>query len=285
VSRVRRLATRAGFGVLAAYAVVTVVFVLVVAAGSGSRALTPDALLTWLVDVTTLNWGTSGNTPVTSLVADALPKTLAYVVPAMAVAGCISVLAGLYVAFNPRGVVDRVVSGSAYVAYGIPTFFVGALFVITFTATDAFNQEYTNGIVEQVVWPAGILAASLVAGQLRHVRAQSLEYLDTERVKLVRAKGADRRTLASHVLRNAALPLVSLLFVDLLALVVLEIYVLESVFGIEGIGYLSFSAARNQDLPLVLGTTMVFVFAGVVGSLCQDLAHEALDPRIGEDSD
>ncbi len=285
MSRARRLAGRATFGVIAAYAVVTVVFVLVVAAGSGSRALSLDALAAWLVDVTTLDWGTSGGTPVTSLVADALPRTLAYVVPGMAVAGGVSVAAGLYVAFNPRGVVDRVVSGSAYVAYGVPTFFVGALLVLAFTATDAFNREYTSGPIQQVVWPAVVLAASLVAGQLRHVRAQSREYLDTERVKLVRAKGAGRRALVRHVLRNAALPLVSLFFVDLLALVVLEVYVLESVFAIEGIGYLSFSAARNQDLPLVLGTTMVFVFAGVAGSLCQDLAYEALDPRVGQDSE
>lgn len=281
MSRAQRLAARAGFGVLAAYAVVTVVFVLVVAAGSRTASL--DALVGWLVDVTTLNWGTSQGTPVTSLVATALPKTLAYVVPGMAVAGAVSVAAGLYVAFNPRGVVDRVVSGSAYAAYGIPTFFVGAIVVLAFTATDSFGQEYSDGVIEQVVWPAGILAASLVAGQLRHVRAQSREYLDTERVKLVRAKGAGPRALARHVLRNAALPLVSLFFVDLLALVVLEVYILESVFGIEGLGYLSFSAARNQDVPLVLGTTMVFVFAGVVGSLCQDLAYEALDPRVGDD--
>lgn len=285
MSRARRLAGRVAFGVLAAYAVVTVVFVLVVAADSGAQALSLDALVAFLVDVTTLDWGTSQGTPVTALVADALPKTLAYVLPGMAVAGTVSVAAGLYVAFNPRGVVDRVVSGSAYLAYGVPTFFVGALFVLFFTATDSFGREYTSGPVQQIVWPAGILAASLVAGQLRHVRAQSREYLDTERVKLVRAKGAGRLALARHVLRNAALPLVSLLFVDLLALVVLEIYVLESVFGIKGIGYLSFSAARNQDLALVLGTTMVFVFAGVAGSLTQDLAYEALDPRVGGDSD
>jgi peptide/nickel transport system permease protein len=280
VSRARRLARRVALAAAAAYAVVTVVFALVVAADP-ARTASLDAYLAWLAAVTTLDWGTSGGTPVTALVADALPKTLAYVVPGMAVAAAASAAVGLYAALHPGGVVDRVLTTSTYVAYGVPTFFVGAILVLAFAIGDDFRGggQYTSGVVQQVVWPAAILAASLVAGQLRHVRAQTREYTSTDLVRLVRAKGGGRLAVARHAIRNAALPLVSLFFVDLLALVVLEIYVLESVFGIQGLGYLSFVAARNQDLPLVLGTTIVFLAAGVLGSLLQDLAHAELDPR------
>lgn len=280
MSRARRLARRVALAAAAAYAVVTVVFALVVAADP-ARTASLDAYLAWLAAVTTLDWGTSGGTPVTALVADALPKTLAYVVPGMAVAAAASAAVGLYAALHPGGVVDRVLTTSTYVAYGVPTFFVGAILVLAFAIGDDFRGggQYTSGVVQQVVWPAAILAASLVAGQLRHVRAQTREYTSTDLVRLVRAKGGGRLAVARHAIRNAALPLVSLFFVDLLALVVLEIYVLESVFGIQGLGYLSFVAARNQDLPLVLGTTIVFLAAGVLGSLLQDLAHAELDPR------
>lgn len=279
MTRARRLAGRVALAVVAAYAVVSLVFALVVAADP-ARAASLDAYLQWLVAVTTLDWGTSGGTPVTALVADALPKTLAYVVPGMAVAAAASVAAGLYAALHPGGVVDRVLTTSAYVAYGVPTFFVGAILVLAFAIGDNFRgDQYTSGFVQKVVWPAAVLAASLVAGQLRHVRAQTREYAATDLVRLVRAKGGGPLAVARHALRNAALPLISLFFVDLLALVVLEIYVLESVFGVQGLGYLSFTAARNQDLPLVLGTTIVFLVAGVLGSLLQDLAYAELDPR------
>ena len=126
-----------------------------------------------------------------------------------------------------------------------------------------------------------MLGTSLLAGQARYARAESSEYVNAEFVKLLRAKGASGWAVARHLLRNAAVPLLSLFFADLLVIVALNIFVLEVVFGIPGLGQLSYEAIQNRDLPLILGTVMVLVFAGIFGNLFQDITYRTLDPRIG----
>ena len=244
----------------------------------------------WLVDMTTFDWGTSfsQNAPVIALIGKALPRTLAYVIPAMAFALAGGIGIGLYSATQQGTILARIGTGVAYLGLGIPNFwFAGALL---FLFTVPLGQYGTATIdywplLKSVVFPSIVLGTSLLAGQARYARAESVEYVNTEFVKLLRAKGASGWDVARHLLRNAAVPLLSLFFADLLLILALNIYVIEIVFGIPGLGELSYGAIQDRDLPLILGTTMVLVVFGIVGNLFQDIAYQVLDPRIEATND
>lgn len=244
----------------------------------------------WLVDFTTLDWGRSfeSGTPVIDLVGRGLPYTLAYVLPATLLATGVGVAAGVYSATGGRGRLSRLGEAVTYFGFGLPNFWLAyALAVVLGVhlglldtgATPAYH-EWSLGAPGQFILPTVVLATGLLAGQLSYARAESLEYAGTEFVKLVRAKGAGRLRVARHVLRNAALPIFSLFFTDLLAVLLLNVYVVEFVFGIRGFGRLSYFAVRESDIPLILGTTMFVVLVGVFGNLLQDVAYSVFDPRV-----
>lgn len=235
----------------------------------------------WLIDVTTFDWGRSytQNAPVTSVLGGALPHTLAYLVPAILLALIGGIGLGVYVALNPGTLVERLSTGGLYLAYGIPNYWL-ALFVLMGEIGTYGDEFYNATAFVKVLLPAVILGTSLLAGQLRYARAESREYVNTEFLKLVRAKGASDWLVGQHVLRNAALPLVSLFFADLMGVLAVNVFILEYVFDISGIGTVALAAIEDRDLPLILGVAMVFAFAGIVGNLIQDLAYLVLDPRI-----
>lgn len=238
----------------------------------------------WLVDVATLDWGRSytQNAPVTAVLARTLPRTLAYVVPAMLFALVGGVGLGVYAALRPGSLAERLVTGGFYLGYGVPNYWMANAVLVLGVAH--YGEEFRSASPwVDVVVPAAVLGVSLFAGQLRYARAESSEYVSTQFLKLVRAKGASTRRLARHVVRNAALPLVSLFFADLVGVLVVNVFVLEAVLGIGGIGGVGLLAIRDRDLPLVLGVAMVIAFVGVVGNLIQDLAYLALDPRVEDE--
>lgn len=235
----------------------------------------------WLVDITTLDWGRSYShhgTPVLTVLGRAIPATLGYVVPAMLFALVGGIGLGVYSALNSGTVIERVITGGSYLGFGIPNYWiavVAGLFGVT-----AFAGQFVPPDIVRDALPVVILGTSLLAGQLRYSRAESREYVYREFVKLLRAKGASNWRVARHVLRNAAIPLLSLFFADLIGALVVNVFVLESVLHIPGIGSVGLSAIEQRDLPLILGVAMVIAFAGIVGNLIQDLAYLGLDPRV-----
>lgn len=247
-----------------------------------------ERYVTWLVNIATLDWGESldRGVPVTSLLAEATPRTAAYVVPAMAFSLAGGVFAGMFAALRRNTAGDYLATGLGYVGFSVPNFLLAQLLLIavaTALGTEAWRRGAIPAPLRTVVLPAFVLGVSLLAGQLRHVRSESLEYLGEDFVKLLRAKGASEWRVARHVLRNASLPLLSLFVTELLAVLVVNIYVLERVFGIQGLGTLSLQAIRGRDLPVVLGTTMVVVLVGILGTFLQDVASLFLDPRVAEE--
>ena len=255
--------------------------------------------LDWLIDVPTLDWGQSYGTmglssvqygpryeagvEVTSLVADALVPTLRYVVPAVifAVAGGLAI--GLYAATHREGLLARLVTTLTHFGFSVPNFLLAEvllLFVFSETGLLQGLAPEPGSLLVTTVLPAAIVGTSLLAGQMRYARAQSLEYANTEFIRLVRAKGAGSRRVARHLLRNAAIPLLALFFTDMIGILVVNVFVIEFVFGIPGIGGLSLVAFQQQDLPVILGSTMVIVFVGIGGNFLQDVAALVLDPRI-----
>jgi len=245
-----------------------------------------DRLVGWLVDVTTLDAGDSMyyDEPVMAVLDGRIATTLEYVIPGVLLAVLLGALLGLATALARESRFDWGVRLGGYVLLAIPVFVL-----LTYMQTAAGQVVGIGGW--QVALPAPgkqTLAAlgvglSLLAGQIRFARAAALEQTGRSFVKMLHAKGIGRLRLARHVLRNAAIPIVSISIADLLAVLVLNIYVIEEVLRIEGLAGASLRAAIKSDIPLLMWSTMVVVVLGITASFLQDALHGYLDPRIGTD--
>jgi peptide/nickel transport system permease protein len=329
VSYATFVARRAAFAVLAAYLVVSLTFVasaLVqqnnlggqVAAAKRAGASQEDIqelrqdfwdarggkdhvqrYVDFVTGFVVLDWGESYalERPVTDVVAERLPYTLAYVVPGVFAAFLVGALLGVLGAFRRHSVFDGLPRVAAYLAMGVPSFWLvhylsaalpGVMPWLQPTravtrATARISEVWSFAFPLRYAVPASVLSLGLVAGLLQHSRAESLEYERAPFVKLLEAKGASRLRVARHVLRNAAVPILTLSFVEVLGVLMLNVYILEAVFNIPGIGTISLYAIENQDTPLVVGTTMVLVLVGIGGNFLQDVLYGYLDPALAED--
>lgn len=239
----------------------------------------------WITDMTTLQWGASFsfNAPVTTLVADRLERTLGYAVPGFLLASTLGGLAGMYAAIRRDSMASHLFRGGAYVVFGVPNFWLATLATGVVAAPPVVAAIGDRPVLVQRVIPAVLLATTLVAGQLSYTRAESLEQIGERYIQFLRAKGLGPLQVAVRVLKNAAVPLLTLFFTDLLAVFVVAIYVIEFALDIPGFGRLTYVAARERDMPLLLGTALVVVIAGVLGNLLQDVAYGVLDPRTRGD--
>ena len=236
-----------------------------------------DRYVDWVIDVTLFNLGTSPTTgePVGGTVLDALGTTAAYLVPGTVVAWFVGVAAGLRSARHAGSVGDRVGRGASYVLLGLPGFWIAAL-AIVLLGPASFRA---GGLLWTVVVPAGIVATGLFAGQVSLTRSRSVDQYGEPYVRFLRAKGLTENAIDRRVLRNVLVPVLSMTAAELFAVLVLAAVVVETVLGIDGIGHLAYVAAYENDIPLIIGTTVSLAVVGVTGSLLSDLASAWLDPR------
>ena len=246
----------------------------------------------WLVAMATFDWGASFTTgrPVTEMVAHGLRTTLTYVLPAVVLSAVGGIAVGLYSSVRGGTVSERLGTLLGYAGLGVPSFWIAAMLELvllhplyhrTFMRAGPSDPAIVARIERlRLVFAAVALGLTLFAGQLRYAQAEAREHAGTDFVKVLRAKGAGATRITRHVLRNAAIPFVTLFFTDVLAVLVVNVYVLEYVLGIDGIGMMSLRAIQARDTPVIIGTTMAIVFIGIVGNLVQDLTQTALDPRI-----
>lgn len=226
----------------------------------------------------TLDWGNSFETgePVTAEIAGSVLRTGMYVFPAIVFGIILGLLIGLYAALNPSSRLANLSRGTAYLMFALPSFWLGGILVgfVEGGVIDRPDLLFDHGL------PIFLTTMTLLGGYVSYSRAHAMEYAGAEFVTLVKAKGASPLLVTKHIVRNSAIPLVSMLFTEVLALLVLSVFVIEFLFGIEGFGMLFFGAVRFSDIPLVLGGTMVIIVLGVVGNIIQDLSYNYLDPRV-----
>lgn len=253
-----------------------------------------------MTNLVTLQWGysVSRNAPVLAVVGRGIVVSTAYLLPAVVVSVVAGVAGGLLAAIDRQTARERVILTLAYVGVSVPSF-VLAVFAqryvvepldlggnvaetaVTVGSVRVDGLGVVLGIPGRLAVAGAVVTALLLASQVRYARAESLEHLGTAYAKTARAKGAGPWRVARHALRNAALPLVSLVFTDVLGVLVVSMIVIELVLGIPGLGAVTYGAAQARDVPLLLGATLVPVVFGVVGNLVQDLAYTLLDPRVG----
>ena len=259
--------------------------------------------LGYLWDVTTLDWGRpvgrfgEQGPLITDMLVQHLPYTLVYTIPAVVVGFAGGIGLGVYAAVKKGGYVDRVVQSVGYFGFGIPNFFFAelALFaleveygILDFTIGRQNPRVYVTGETVDI-WTtehlmqfgviAAILSVTLVAAQLRYARSECLEYVSADFVKLARAKGASEYRVMTHVVRNAALPLLSMFLADLVTVLAVHVFVLEFVFNVPGIGQMGILAVKQRNLPFVMGLTIVVAGFGVFANFLQDVGLGSVDPR------
>ena len=223
-------------------------------------------------------------------IGERLPNTALLAGTALALSVLLGIPLGLWSALRRGGWVDRVVSGLAFVAMAVPTFWlaIGAIFVFAiaipiFPAGGASAAGEAGGLIDRLrhlVMPAVVLATVTTAELLRYMRSSAHTALQQPFIRVVRGKGVRERIVAwRHVLRTALIPVVTALGIQLPRLIG-GAAITETVFAWPGLGRLGVQAALGRDYPLVMAITLFVSAAVVVVNLLMDLLYLWIDPRI-----
>jgi peptide/nickel transport system permease protein len=245
----------------------------------------------WLDDLLHGNLGYSykREQTVNSLLVVAAPKTLVLVGYSTVIAVLIAVPMGVLQAVKRNSWFDYGATTVSFVLYATPVFFLGLVCLLIFSddlnwfapqapSSDGVLPYLTN--VNEMFLPVMTLALPSVASYSRYVRSSVLDQITQDYVRTAVAKGAkQRRVLTRHVLRNALMPMITLLGYALPALFSGAL-ITEVVFNLPGLGLLYINSAEQADYATMLGLTVLITIATILGSLLADLGYAAVDPRV-----
>jgi peptide/nickel transport system permease protein len=228
--------------------------------------------------------------PNSSAIRERLPNTFLLAVSALAVTLIVGVSLGAYCAARPGSRIDQLVTVLASAAMAIPAFWLAMLLILVFAVTLGVlpaGGSVTVGAdaslgdrLAHLVLPVIVLAAALTAEMLRYTRSSTRTALLQPFVRVVRAKGVGPgRVQWKHALRNALIPIVTVLGLQLPRLVG-GAAITETVFSWPGMGRLGVEAALSRDYPLVLAITLVISATVALATLIVDVVYVWIDPRI-----
>ena len=226
--------------------------------------------------------------PVAELIAQRLEPTLALGLAALSIAVSVAVPLGVVAAFRQGTWIDRAVMGLSVAGFSMPVFVLGYLLVWIFSVQLEWLpvQGYAriaDGVgpfLERLLLPAVTLALVYVALVARITRTSVLEVLNEDYVRTARAKGLrERDVLTRHALRNAAVPILTVVGIGL-AVLIGGAVVTESVFAIPGLGRLTVEAVLSRDFPVIQALILLFATGYVFVNLAIDIGYAVLDPRI-----
>lgn len=228
------------------------------------------------------------NLPVTTMIAQRLQPTASLMLVTLVFAIVVAVPLGVVAAWKAGSLIDRLVMGLAVMGFSVPVFVVGYLLAYVFALELGWLpvQGYTP--IEQGLWPwfANLILPAVTLGLVyialiaRVTRATMLDVLSQDYVRTARAKGlAQRAVLFVHALKNAAVPIVTVIGIGI-ALLIGGAVVTETVFAIPGLGRLTVDAILRRDYPVIQGVVLLFSFVYVLVNLAIDLFYTLLDPRI-----
>lgn len=220
------------------------------------------------------------NQPVSEVIADRLPATALLAVSALAVALVIAVPAGIAAAMRRGRAADKGIMALVLVGQSTPAFWVGIVLILVFAVQLQVLPASGYGTFAHLVLPAVTLAVYSVAVVARLLRSSLIDVLSSDYLRTATAKGyGPTRAVLSHGLRNASLPVVTVVGLEVGSLLGGAILT-EQVFSWPGLGRLTVEAISNRDLPLVQGTVLLFAAIFVVINLLVDLSYRLLDPRV-----
>jgi peptide/nickel transport system permease protein len=243
--------------------------------------------LIFLRDVLTLNLGDSlmYATPVSSLIGQRLPITLFLAAYATLMSICITVPLALVAALNKDEITDHLIRGGFMLALGMPQFWLGIVMLLVFSLwipifpVSGFGDTFLEHI-KHLTLPAFTLALAQSSWLIRSLRSDIINVLRADYVDFARAKGLRERFIfVRHILRNALLPTVTILGLNVGYLVGGAVIV-EKVFSIPGMGSLMLDAIFSRDYTVVQSVTLCFASMVILINLLTDLTYSFLDPRV-----
>ena len=234
------------------------------------------------------------NLPVSSMIAERVPATLLLMISSVVVAFVIGIGLGVLSSKKPNGVLSQFITVLSMVGFAAPVFWMGIMLVILFASVfpilpvSGMRAVDSSGgglkdvvdVLYHLVLPTLTLSLVYLAQYSRLARSSMLDVLGSDFIRTARAKGlAERVVLYKHALRNALLPVVTVLglqFGNVLAGAIL----VETVFNWPGLGRLAFESVLRRDYPTLLGVLLFSSIVVIVMNLLTDLAYRLIDPRI-----
>jgi peptide/nickel transport system permease protein len=235
-----------------------------------------------------LGYTYAGQTSVKALIVARAPRTLLLIVGAAFLWLVLGVSIGVLSAIKRRSPTDRLAMGFALVGISTPVFWLGlmALFIfwrqlgITGGTGYVSPADSLTGFFSHMILPWTVLALLYAAFYARMTRNNLLETLGEDYIRTARAKGLPERTVIfKHGLRASLTPIVTMFGLDI-ALLVGGAIITESVFNLQGLGYLAINSALQQDLPIVLGVVLLASVAVAFANLIVDILYAFIDPRV-----
>ncbi len=220
------------------------------------------------------------NKPVAELVADRAPVTLLLAVMSLSVTVVIALPLGIVAALNPNSALDRMALGIAVSAQAVPNFWLGLIMIILFAVQWRLLPVSGDATLMHFVLPSIVLGASSVPAVMRLTRTGMLDVMESDYIRTARAKGFRGAALVRrHALRNALLPVISVLAVQLGAKFSGSV-ITETIFAINGLGRLALESILGSDIPTVQILIFLFAIVFVAMNLLADILNAALDPRL-----
>jgi peptide/nickel transport system permease protein len=244
--------------------------------------------------------------PIIDIIGEALPITLLLSTLSITLAYLISIPLGVYSAVKQYSLVDQIITVLLFVLYSLPTFWLGTMFIVflasgkflvcpwtadrscfplqgwhAFTGFETMTLGQKIGDVAwHLVLPVITLTYPALAVISRYMRAGMLDNLRQDYIRTARAKGlSERAVVFGHALRNSLIPIVTLIGLELPELISGAVIV-ESIFGVRGMGLVALEAIRMPDYPLVITIVAFIALVTMLGVLASDLLYAVIDPRI-----
>ena len=219
-------------------------------------------------------------TAVGDLIASRLPATLQLMLAAIIAELLIGIPAGIFAASRRGAAADKATMVLALAGVSAPQFVVGLLLLYVFAYLLGWFPLSGSGSLSHIVLPALTLGIAGGGWYARMMRSSMVEVLRHDYIRTARAKGlAEWRVLLRHGLRNAILPIVAMVGLDV-GIFMSGVVVVENVFGWPGVGQLMWQAIQSLDIPIIMGVTVVAAVFIILGNLLADLISPLIDPRI-----
>lgn len=247
-------------------------------------------LATWFRNILAGDLGVSllSGVPVLKMIGDRVGPTLALAVGTMSVTILVAIPMGIVSARKPGGVLDRLVMAISVLGFSVPIFVTDYVLIYLFALKLGWlpvqgYKPMSEGFwpfAQRLILPVLALSGVYIALVARITRSSIIEVLGEDFIRTARAKGATaRRVLLRHALRNAAVPIVTILGIGVASLIT-GVVVTESVFNLPGLGRLVVEAVLARDYPVIQGLILLFSFTYILINLVVDILYTVFDPRI-----
>jgi len=248
----------------------------------------------YIVNLFQGDWGWSFSTsmPVLELIKTHWIYSFQLILLSSIFAGVLGILIGILSAVRQYTKIDYAATFLSFIGISIPNFWLGVMLILLFSVKLGLFKTYYDTTLplfslanlKALLLPVITLGTGMLAGYVRYTRSAMLDNLKKGFVTTARAKGLPERTvIGKHTFRNALLPLFTIIMFDLGSIVFGGAYLTEIIFGIPGLGQVSFNAIFADDYPVVVAVTIIGTFLILMINLITDVAYTYLDPRIRYD--